>query len=118
MILCARQNVEPRANFRPVIWVFATYVVIPREAISHSTFFNSVECPSLVKLLFRYQDQIFSNNLYVTSAPGGLSATWKTQTFFVVHQCTKPFSLALKCSLPSGCSQLQVQFWTPEKNKV
>ena len=112
MILRATQNVAPRENFWPVIWDFAKYVAIPTEAISHSTFFYSVECPSLVKLLFRYPDQNFLNDLHVTSATGGFPATWEPQTLFVVHQCTKPCSLALKSSLPSGCSPLQVQFWT------
>ena len=73
---------------------------------------NSVECPPLVKLLFGYPDHNFSNDLQVTSAPRGFPATWEPQTLFVVHQCTKPCSLALKSSLPSGCSPLQVQFWT------
>ena len=65
-----------------------------------------------VKLLFRYPDVNFSNDLHVTSAHGGFPATWEPQTLFIVHQCTKPYSLALRSSLPSGCSPLQVQFWT------
>ena len=78
----------------------------------HLFLFRRMSSP--VKLLFRYPDVNFSNDLHVTSAPGGFPATWVPQTLFVVHQCTKPCSLALRSSLPSGCSPLQVQFWTSQ----
>ena len=70
MILCATQKVAPRANLLQVFSDFANYVAILTEAISQSTFFYSVECPSVVKLLFRYPDMNFSNEPHVTSAPG------------------------------------------------
>ena len=96
----------------------ANHVPILTEAISHITFFYSVEGPSLVKLLFRYPEVNFSNYPHVTSAPGCFPATWEPQTLFVLHQCTKQRSLALKSSLPQAAAHYMCSSGPPGYKKV